>query len=109
MMYLSSPGEDIISSLENDTIWSELSAVQSGHVYIMTGQADNVFCRPGPRMVDAVELLAMILHPDVFEVSLPHVISNDYVDWLSEGASAEAQATSVEAAAIVAAIQVKTE
>ena len=102
MMYLSSPGEDIISSLENDTIWSELSAVQNKRVYIMTGQADNVFCRPGPRMVDAVELLAQILHPDVFDVSLPHVISNDYVDWVSSGEQAEAEAMSVEAMAIVA-------
>ncbi len=92
MMYLMSPGEEIISDLENDTIWSEMSAVQNKRVYIMTGQADNVFSRPGPRMVDAVELLAQILHPEVFNVSLPHVISNDYVDWVSTDEVAEAEA-----------------
>ena len=91
MMYLMSPGEEIISDLENDTIWSEMSAVQNKRVYIMTGQADNVFSRPGPRMVDAVELLAQILHPEVFNVSLPHVISNDYVDWVSTDEVAEAE------------------
>ncbi|HNU36237.1 MAG TPA: ABC transporter substrate-binding protein, partial [Methanomassiliicoccales archaeon] len=92
MMYLTSPGEEIISDLENDTIWSELSAVQNKRVYIMTGQADNVFSRPGPRMVDAVELLAQILHPEVFNVSLPHVISNDYVDWTFAEDAPEAEA-----------------
>jgi iron complex transport system substrate-binding protein len=92
MMYLPSPGEDIISDLENDTIWSELSAVQNKRVYILTGQCDNVFSRPGPRMVDAVELLAQILHPEVFNVSLPHVISDDYVDWVSSGEAPEAEA-----------------
>lgn len=109
MMYLASPGEEVISDLENDTIWSEVSAVQNKHVYIMTGQADNVFSRPGPRMVDAVELLAQILHPDVFNVSLPHVISDDYVDWVSSGGSAEAEAFPVEAAEIVAMVQARFE
>ncbi len=93
MMYLPTSGEEIISDLENDTIWSELSCVQNKRVYIMTGQADNVFSRPGPRMVDAVELLAKILHSEAFNVSLPHVISNDYVDWVSsdEGVGFEAR------------------
>jgi len=109
MMYLSSPGEEIISSLENDTIWSELSAVQNGRVYIMTGQADNVFCRPGPRMVDAVEIMALILHPGVFNVSLPHVISNDYVDWLSAEGPSVAYPASAEATEVAAVMQVKFE
>ncbi len=91
MMYLPNPGEQIISDLENDTIWSELSAVQNGRVYIMTGQADNVFCRPGPRMVDAVEIMAKILHPDVFGEDMPHVISNDYVDLLSAGSGSHVE------------------
>lgn len=97
MMYLMSPGEEIISDLENDTIWSELSAVQNKRVYIMTGQADNVFSRPGPRMVDAVELLAQILHPEAFNVSLPHVIASDYVDWIFTDDVQEAEAAPVQA------------
>jgi len=95
MMYLATPGEEIIADLENDTIWSEVSAVQNGKVYIFTGQADNVFCRPGPRMVDAVELMAKILHPEVFNVTMPHVISDDYVDWVSSSLSNEADALSL--------------
>lgn len=96
MMYLPTSGEEIISDLENDTIWSEMSCVQNKRVYIMTGQADNVFSRPGPRMVDAVELLAKILHPEAFNVSLPHVISDDYVDWVASGEGAGSEASLVE-------------
>ena len=94
MMYLATPGEDIIQSLQNDTVWSELSAVKNDRVYIFTGQADNVFCRPGPRMIDGVELMAKILHGGSFNVTMPHVIANDYVDWVSESAPFEAPAES---------------
>ena len=97
MMYLASPGAEIISGLENDTIWSQVSAVQNKRVYIMTGQADNVFSRPGPRMVDAVELLAQILHSEMFNVSLPHIISDDYVDMVSSNDTSEAETVSLEA------------
>jgi hypothetical protein len=62
----------------------------------MTGQADNVFSRPGPRMVDAGELLAKILHPLAFNVSLPHVISDDYVDWVSSDQGVGLETHSVE-------------
>lgn len=102
MMYLPTSGEEIISDLENDTIWSEMSCVQNKRVYIMTGQADNVFSRPGPRMVDAVELLAKILHAEAFNVSLPHVISNDYVDWVSSDEEAGYEAPSVEGVGSIA-------
>ena len=110
MMYLSTPGEEIIAGLENDTIWSELSAVQNGHVYIFTGQADNVFCRPGPRMVDAVELMAKILHPEIFNVTMPHVIADDYVDLVSSSLSYEASMESLgNSAEISVMVQARTE
>jgi len=46
-------------------------------------------------MVDAVELMAKILHPEVFNVTMPHVISDDYVDWVSSSLSNEADALSL--------------
>ena len=82
IMYLESPGEEIISDMENDTIWSELSAVQNKRVYIMTGQADSMFSRSGPRYVDAVEILAKIFYSDLFNATLPHVLGNDYQEYL---------------------------
>lgn len=83
MMYLPETGEQILQDLANDTLWSTLEAVQNDRVYIFTGQADNVFSRPGPRMVDGVELMAMIMHPEAFNITLPHVISDNYIDWVS--------------------------
>lgn len=42
--------------------WQTLPAVQSGRVYIADGNA--YFNRPGPRIVESVEMLAEILHPE---------------------------------------------
>jgi iron complex transport system substrate-binding protein len=42
------------------TLCSKLHAVKSGCVYAVKG---SLFHRPGPRLVDGVELLASVLHP----------------------------------------------
>ena len=42
--------------------WKELRAVRSGRVAVADGH--HYFNRPGPRLVDSVEILAEILHPD---------------------------------------------
>jgi iron complex transport system substrate-binding protein len=44
--------------------WSELPAVRAGRVYAV--DANAYFARPGPRVVEGTELLAHILHPDLF-------------------------------------------
>ena len=44
--------------------WSRLPAVVEGRVYLMDG--DHYLNRPGPRLVDSVEILAEILHPERF-------------------------------------------
>ncbi|HYU19449.1 MAG TPA: cobalamin-binding protein [Chloroflexota bacterium] len=44
--------------------WSGLPAVKSGQVYAVDGSA--YFNRPGPRLVDGLELLASIIHPELF-------------------------------------------
>lgn len=43
--------------------WSDLPCVRSGRVYVVDGSA--YFNRPGPRLVDSLEILANALHPDV--------------------------------------------
>ena len=45
--------------------WEKLHAAQSGKVYITDGNA--YFNRPGPRLVDSLEILAEILHPEIFQ------------------------------------------
>ena len=42
--------------------WTELPAVRHGEVHVVDGS--SFFNRPGPRLVDGVEILAAILHPD---------------------------------------------
>lgn len=42
--------------------WQELQAVKTGRVYVTDG--NQYFNRPGPRLVDSLEILAEILHPD---------------------------------------------
>jgi len=44
--------------------WRRLPAVRDGEVYVVDGSA--YFSRPGPRIVDSLELLATILHPARF-------------------------------------------
>ncbi len=43
--------------------WSELPAVQKNNVYLADGNA--YFSRPGPRIVDGLEILSLILNPDL--------------------------------------------
>lgn len=45
--------------------WQQLRAVQRNQLYITDGNA--YFNRPGPRLVDSLEILAEILHPRLFQ------------------------------------------
>jgi iron complex transport system substrate-binding protein len=48
--------------------WWELRAVQHGQVYMI----DHVyFSRPGPRVVDGIEILAQLIHPQLFSGLIP--------------------------------------
>jgi iron complex transport system substrate-binding protein len=44
--------------------WSTLRAVQDGRVYLTDG--NQYFNRPGPRLVESLEILAELLHPTAF-------------------------------------------
>lgn len=44
--------------------WSTLPAVRDGRVYAV--DANSYFARPGPRVVDGTELLAHLIHPELF-------------------------------------------
>ena len=46
------------------TGWAELSAVRSGRVFAVDGNA--YFNRSGPRLVDSLEILAHLFHSDRF-------------------------------------------
>jgi iron complex transport system substrate-binding protein len=44
--------------------WRELRAVRNGCVYVADG--NQYFNRPGPRLVDSLEILAAVVHPEVY-------------------------------------------
>jgi iron complex transport system substrate-binding protein len=48
--------------------WQSLSAVRNGRVYVTDG--DAYFARPGPRLIDGLEMLAHALHPDIHPSSI---------------------------------------
>ncbi len=59
--------EDILRQLPTSTLpegFSELPAVRSGNVWAV--DATSYFSRPGPRVVRGAEILASILHPEIF-------------------------------------------
>lgn len=57
--------EGAIDDLRRRDGWGDLSAVRTGAVYAMDGH--HYLNRPGPRLVDSLEYLAWVLHPDEFE------------------------------------------
>lgn len=59
--------EDILAALRRAILpagWHNLPAVRSGRVWAV--DATSYFSRPGPRVVDGVEILARLLHPEIF-------------------------------------------
>lgn len=51
-------------SLSERTGWKNMSAVADNRIFTFD---DNLVSRPGPRLVDGLEELAKILHPELFE------------------------------------------
>lgn len=49
--------------------WSDLPAVRAGRVHVADGSA--YFSRPGPRIIDSLEILAEVIHPELFAGRFP--------------------------------------
>uniref|UniRef100_A0A7J2U4J1 ABC transporter substrate-binding protein n=1 Tax=Ignisphaera aggregans TaxID=334771 RepID=A0A7J2U4J1_9CREN len=61
--------------LANTTAW------KTGRVYVLTGEADDIISRPGPRIADALTMIAQIIHPEVFgEVQRNDVVKMSFVE-----------------------------
>ena len=55
--------------------YADLPAVRDGRVYVANGS--DYFSRPGPRLVESLEMLAALIHPDLFgslQTSPAHVV-----------------------------------
>ena len=51
------------------SVWRDIEAVRRGQVFVVDGSA--YFSRPGPRVIDGIELLAEIFDPDGFVETSP--------------------------------------
>ncbi len=56
-----------VRQLQNDKRWQKIPAVANGRVLVADG--NNFFSRPGPRLLDGLEIMAHALHPDIHPVS----------------------------------------
>ena len=45
-------------------VWSELSAVEGRRIYFISDT--DTTSRPGPRIIDGLEEMARIIHPELF-------------------------------------------
>ena len=55
-----------LAPLTSRAEWASLRAVVSGRVYLADG--NQFFNRPGPRVAEALEIMAEMLHPQCFEL-----------------------------------------
>ncbi len=63
--------EEVLASLpelSSNGKWSSLSAVRNRQVYAV--DASSYFNRPGPRIVEGLEITAQLLHPELFSYDL---------------------------------------
>lgn len=75
-----------ISWLAGQPGWYDLPAVQSGEVYLI----DHVyFSRPGPRVVQGLEILAQLTHPETFSGLVPENVVAKLDPELAQGCPPE--------------------
>ena len=62
-----------ISTLTSKEGWHSLSAVKTGKVFVM--DSPSYYSRSGPRLVDGLEIMAFLLHPELFPEYSPPTFS----------------------------------
>ena len=65
--------EDTLRALDAARLpacWHDLSAVRAGEVWAV--DATSYFSRPGPRTVRGAEILARVIHPEIFDAPEEH-------------------------------------
>jgi iron complex transport system substrate-binding protein len=94
-MYSGSDAENLTAFFKADSIWKNSPAVVNNKIYYLQGQGESVFNRQTVRMVDAVQLMAEMLHPDAFSSQVPNntngvnIIGDEYANYLTQGTSSQ--------------------
>lgn len=65
--------------------WKCTSAYSSGNIFLMTDSSSDLISRPGPRIGQATELIARMVHPSSFpdSINVPKYIGDNYTDFLT--------------------------
>ena len=58
-----------VNQLTSQEGWESLPAAEGGQVYVV--DASSYFSRSGPRLVDGLEMMAEIIHPEIFSGMVP--------------------------------------
>ncbi len=53
-----------LGALTANPAWQKLSAVRNGRVFVADG--NQYFNRPGPRLAESLEIMAELVHPELF-------------------------------------------
>ena len=63
--------------------WKSTDAYKNGNIYLLAENAGELGSRAGPRFVQLMELMAMIVDPSAFSDSpLPKAVGNEYLEYL---------------------------
>jgi len=63
-----------VTQVLSQPFWKGLEAYKNNNIWVVEG---NLFTQPGCGLIDGIELLAAIFHPNHF--SIPHELKNDYL------------------------------
>lgn len=77
---------EVLNSLPSE--WRATAAYNAAdpadsQIYLLCDKLAEMASRPGPRYMQLMEIVAMILHPYAFDVQLPKYIGNEYEDYLT--------------------------
>ena len=68
--------DDLIKRVTSREGWANITAIKDGRIYVFSGVAEDIMVRPGPRAALAVALMARVLYPQAFGISVvPHNIN----------------------------------
>lgn len=73
--------DEMLSILSHE--WKSTNAYKNGNIYLVAEDAGSLGSRAGPRFVQLMELMAMIIDPSAFaDNPLPKAIGNEYREYL---------------------------
>ena len=79
--YKASEYDEMLRVLSSE--WKSTDAYKNGNIYLISEDAGSLGSRAGPRFVQLMELMAMIIDPSAFaDNPLPKAIGNEYRDYL---------------------------